>query len=544
MTSGIAVDNTNWAEATKRFGKATVAHILDLPVGIPPHPKDIRRQNVVKQLAISFGDEPKSGEQRVSFLCFRLSLILPNHDMTLFESIRQYLGGHLPSKTGDNLIDALVRLVFNGLAMEHIPGADRDRTSISAAFQDPRLYSPAAKAFLNDSDLARLFPDASAETDEQGHIRVSSLLLWLPGGGGTTDLPILLGSFVEQTLARMRFVNQLTEAHIEDYVVASLKQLRKLARGEQVDVLVLTGLMGIEVEDTFNCGSWGIKPAHGLAISQIPLGEDELNRPKSILWMKAPHRLVALRRADVDEEEATKVFHEFSKLGRELHSGLKRNTLALQFALLAWAVEEQPYKAINVQATSSWSMVPLAATQPPWLYESAAPNRTTKMKLADLQTVASVVNGLGKPTHRLDIALSRIVRVATEDRRPADALIDAVIAWENMLGSKSETTFKVCAALSLLLEPNNSNARRTLFAQAKKIYNLRSRIVHGEIEDDTAEAIKLSKEALGLAVRSFRRIHAKPQLRDMRSSSRAERILLGGKISYRFHNNVKRNAPA
>lgn len=527
MTSGIAVDNTHWAEAIERFGKATVAHILNLPVGVQPEPEDFRRQNVVKQLAFSFGDEPKSGEQRVSFLCFRLRLILPHHDMTFVERVRQYLGGPLPSKTGNDLVDSLVRLVFNGLAMEHIPGADRDRTSISGAFQDPRLSTPAAKAFLNDPDLARLFSDVSVETDEQGHIRANSLLFWLPGGGGTTDLSILLGNFVEQTLARMRFADQLTETHIEDYVVDSLAQLGKLARGEEVEVLVLTGLMGIETEEPFDCGSWGIRSAEGLAISQIPLSDNDLERPKSVLWMKVPHRLIAQRRSDIADDEAIKIFDELAEQARKFHSQLRREILALQFALLAWAVDEEEHNVVNVQATASWSLLPLASSQPPWTFESSVQKKPTLVKLADLKIVASIVNDLGKLTPRLDIALGRIVRVGSEDRRPADALIDAVVAWENMLGSESETTFKVCAALSWLLEPNDPQARRALYARAGKIYNLRSRIVHGAVDDDTPEAMELSREALGLASRAFRCIHADPKLKDMKSSSRTKRILLG-----------------
>ena len=527
MMSKISVDDTHWNQAVKRFGSATVAHLLDLPINVQPDPTDVRRREVLEQLAVSWGDEPMSGEQRISFLCFRLAIILPGHNRTFVEGVRHYLGGWLPRKTGDELVDSLVRLVFNGLAMEKIPGADKDRISISAAFQDPRLCTPAAEAFLKDPELTKLFPGAKQEPDEQGRIRAFSLLLWLPAGGGTIDLSILIGNFVEQTLARMRFAEQLTEDHIEDYVVDSLEQLRKLARGEEVDILVMTGLVGIETIDSLDCGTWGIRPAQGLAISQIPFSESEYQRPKSVLWMRVPHRLLARHRADIDEEEANKLFEELSDQHKVFHSQLRREVLTIQFGLLAWAVEEEKHHAVNAQATASWSLLPLASAQPPWTYEPPVQRGVIAMKLDALKMVARVVDELGALTDRLDIALTRMVRVASEDRRPADALIDAVIAWENMLGSKSETTFKVSAALSWLLEPEDLEARRTLNARAKKIYNLRSRIVHGEVDDDMAEAAKFSKEALTLAVRVFRHIHAQPKLKDMSSSARAEMILLG-----------------
>lgn len=525
--SEISVDNTRWDQAVERFGSATVAHLLGLPIDVQPDPADARRQDVLEQLATSWGEEPTSGEQRVSFLRFRLGVIWPGHDMTFFEGVRHYLGGWLPKKTTNDLVDSLVRLVFNGLAMEHIPGADRDRLSISSAFQDPRLSTPAAQAFLKDPELSKLFPGASHTPDAEGRIRAASLLLWLPGGGGSTDLSILLGNFVEQILARMRFAGELTEDHIEDYVVASLEELRQLARGEEVEILVLTGLVGIETEASLDRGTWGIRSAQGLAISQIPLSDSELQRPKSVLWVKVPHRLVARHRADIDEDDATQVFDNFSEESRIFHAQLRRNILAVQFGLLAWAVEREQYNTVNVQVTSSWSMLLLSLAQPPWIYGPAVEKRSTVMNLADLRTVGEIVDGLGELTHRLDIALSRMVRVASEDRHPADSLIDAVIAWENMLGSRSETTFKVCAALSWLLEPTDLENRRILNRRAKKIYNLRSGIVHGSVDGDTPEAVKLSKEALTLAVRTFRRIHTDPKLKDVASSARAEMILIG-----------------
>lgn len=409
--------------------------------------------------------------------------------------------------------------------MEHIPGADRDRFAISTAFQDPRLSTPAAKAFLNDSSLAKLFPAAKREPDEQSRLRAASLLFWLPTGGGTIYLPILLGNFVEQTLARMRFFGHLSEEYIHEYVVESIDQLQKFADGEEVEALVLTGLVGIEVEDNVNnYGAWGIRPVQGLAVSEAPSGGHPV--PKSVVWMKVPHRLVSVNRADINDDEVKDVFGSISEQAREFQADLRRNILAIQFGLTAWAVEQDKHTSVSVQATGSWSMLPVASAQPPWVDGSFRQRTLTSLNLTDLHAVASVVDGLGKVTHRLDIALERIVRIASEDRRPADALIDAVIAWENMLGSKSETTFKVCAALSWLLEPTDLELRRNLYSNAKKIYNARSRIVHGEIEDNTVEAAQLSRDALTLAIRAFRRIHSDAKLKAMRSSPRAETILL------------------
>ena len=108
-----------------------------------------------------------------------------------------------------------------------------------------------------------------------------------------------------------------------------------------------------------------------------------------------------------------------------------------------------------------------------------------------------------------------------------DGIIDAVIAWENVAGSKTETTFKVCAALAWLLEPDDVDRRSSVFTTAKRIYDVRSRVVHGDSETDEGKAAQLVPDAMEIAVKSMRRIHADPDLRAMnRSSARAERLIM------------------
>jgi hypothetical protein len=58
-------------------------------------------------------------------------------------------------------------------------------------------------------------------------------------------------------------------------------------------------------------------------------------------------------------------------------------------------------------------------------------------------------------------------------------LIDSVIAWENLFGSKEgEPTFRVTTCLALLLE-RSFQARKDLKKRLSDIYALRSKVVHG-----------------------------------------------------------------
>jgi hypothetical protein len=80
---------------------------------------------------------------------------------------------------------------------------------------------------------------------------------------------------------------------------------------------------------------------------------------------------------------------------------------------------------------------------------------------------------------RIDLALTRVLKATAERREPADVLVDSVIAWEKMFGTKEgEPTFRVTTCLAKLLKETLAE-RRALRSQLTKVYQLRSDVVHG-----------------------------------------------------------------
>lgn len=96
-----------------------------------------------------------------------------------------------------------------------------------------------------------------------------------------------------------------------------------------------------------------------------------------------------------------------------------------------------------------------------------------------------------------------MVRAAAERREPSDVLIDSVIAWENLFGTKEgEPTLRVTASLALLLE-SEPEARRKLRTKLASIYTLRSNVVHGNSALNRSQ-YPLCYEALDIAIRALR----------------------------------------
>lgn len=516
-----APGDDRWIRAVNFLGEPALAFVLDLEPGAHPADDDLRRWEAVEQYSHILVDESSmQPEQRLSLRSSLLTQIMPGSGLTSVEAIRSHVGGRLPARTDDALVDTFVRLAFNGLAIEHLDGAAQDRFLLSASFQDPALHGPAAEAFLRDPDLTTLFPQQDGEVDAHGQRVALGLLTWLPADGGTTDLRIVVGVVVAQTLARMRFDGRLEEEVLVEYVRQTLDELRRAARGEEVPVIILSGLVGIEVEAPIDRGTWGLMPASGLAIAAWPSADHRA--PKSVFWIKSTQRLVGRIRNDAPESEINAAFGRLQELASAHTAALRRDVMRLQFCVAAWAAERD--QTVDVTATWHWSLFPIGA-QTPFVTTQQGGRPDAQLSKTDVDEIATTMDEIGDVTDRLDVALTRIVRVSSERRDPGDALIDAVVAWENMLGSRAETTFKVCAGLAWLLEPNDKSRRVATFGRAKKLYAARSDLVHGAASS-IPDLSELSREALVMAIGAYRRIHALPELKEMKASTRSEQLLL------------------
>jgi hypothetical protein len=108
-----------------------------------------------------------------------------------------------------------------------------------------------------------------------------------------------------------------------------------------------------------------------------------------------------------------------------------------------------------------------------------------------------------KSVARIELAITRILRAIAERREPSDVLIDSVVAWENLFGTKlGEPTFRVTMCIAKLLEESLPD-RLTLRSKLGRMYTLRSDIVHGNCALKV-EQYALCYEALDVAIRVVR----------------------------------------
>lgn len=129
----------------------------------------------------------------------------------------------------------------------------------------------------------------------------------------------------------------------------------------------------------------------------------------------------------------------------------------------------------------------------------------------------------------IEIAVRRVLSAAHARADPADRLVDAVIAWENLFGtSEGEPRLRISSAIAWLVKSDNAQ-RASLQDRIKRLYDDRSKIVHGGTLDTQVigeranEALALARQCLQILLRD------RPDLLHLPDgAARSLRLILGG----------------
>lgn len=125
---------------------------------------------------------------------------------------------------------------------------------------------------------------------------------------------------------------------------------------------------------------------------------------------------------------------------------------------------------------------------------------------------------------KITYSVRRFISSSSTRSDPRDALVDAVIGLESLFGDRSDLSTTVATCAAKLCEDNQPK-RDAVFLMIKKIYDTRSKIVHGgnvkgNIIDLCLEIQKILRKVIIALVEEH------PEKLDMAPAERARRILL------------------
>ncbi|WP_248704231.1 HEPN domain-containing protein [Curtobacterium sp. MWU13-2055] len=402
----------------------------------------------------------------------------------------------------------------------------------------PGLFShpetpQAAKAFMADAELTKLFPDAESidhvETMGQEILAIQSNWMMSTGQGGSRQLISVLDGIVfhASVLARLDG-SALTQARLMDSIEESVNTFRQLAAGHEVEVPAFIGFSGVRMAEGTSL-SFGDDQLREMLPVEQELLLNQTDRITSVYTTQFPIQLLKIYPQSLPSDD--QFLKEWRKLGpriEESYRALQRRIDRVRLGLLLASTSKG-----ELLATGEVSRYIADPTQPggssSWETDARAPASYELTQPLGKEAVRWHKLVLDKHPESLNIAMKRLLGAVSQRWDAADAFIDAVIVWENAFGTQQETTFRVTASIAKLLEPGSTDDRLKLQTELKKLYSARSMLVHGSKEPKPEVAWAQKERAIEIALQLLRTLYAeRPDLLELTSEERGAQLLLEG----------------
>ncbi len=460
----------------------------------------------------------------------------PDRGTTIANTLRSMAGGDITtSPMIDDPVGAqLTVLVRDSYPLLLLPNDSGPFSGGISRLLVSLFHNPHSKAFetavMADATLSRLFPGESEATGRTGYSMRST------GQGSTNQLSILATQLLTAG-CELALLESATPS-LAEYVAATGKALgitRDAVSGKQTEVPVRVGLTGalLPIDTKIDLGWAQLRPAddrdeHFAARSGIegsvqtttPSGETAVTARYSgdiVMETSIPYSVVVRefvpgQRWPIDHSGWNQVERKLENIRLGLLLAIDENPRAL--VLPTW------FSIIDPLGNSSHGSHDRTRT-------SFVPRALDTGAAASWKQWTARIAARRKPG--IDVAIRRALLAAAERQAPEDVLVDAVIVWENLFGSNQDTAMRVTGALAWLLS-SDAAGREQQYQRLKKIYALRSKIVHGAHQMTTQEIQRYPQEALDVALEALRRIfEVRPDLIDLGDSNeRSNRMLLGG----------------
>lgn len=487
--------------------------------------KDDRRREAFQQLVLMLQDmlqttPAQDGDLRYLHASSMLTQYIDAAGTSLAGAVRLFASGEASQTFPDNADGWLSSLAYDMYPVYLIPQTG------PFPHRPMSFFMPAQQEFQarvsEDEVLMKLFPFGSTERDEHGIRHAHGIFHSNAGSGGTMQLAQLADSTLQSAwLSAQSESDSLPtrDAFIES-AIARLAEVRQLANGKSVNAPLRIGFMGVKFPPgTVVDLGWGVLRGANERDRNELFSEDDgeltaHNPDGTVTSIRYSGDIVleTTRQYRINISKAERTTADFPEWPKEVLPDHRTVTNLIDDVRLGALLSSTSSPTQPTVLHMSWinSIDPVSngtsigrndtrRTKP------FMPRLLNEVEVADLASwISKVHDGRDRS---VEIAISRTVRAVAERQDFTDALVDAVIAWENLFGSANgELTFKVSSSLAWLLAPDDPSRRNSLFGELKKIYKARSMIVHGGGSLDLDKLSKDSRRAIEVAVDALREL--------------------------------------
>jgi hypothetical protein len=338
----------------------------------------------------------------------------------------------------------------------------------------------------------------------------------LPGEvGSRIDFSLLVLGLVDN--ARRLQVAQQTEgneAALVRAVLSNYEELKRAGKGEEIGCFVIRGLAGISLPRGAQIETpWG--EIKGVDLDSSRDRAFGRRRPPTGATLVTPERIrVFMSR----EEEPV-----FPDPGPSPLASTDRAAILTSLLFALWSVDSGPIAPI---VTFESVLYPFSNgvgfSYPPPPANSIIATRA--IEPGEIKPLEELAATLAENHHDgVNLAAVRTIRAISGRSDRSDALIDAVIAWENLVGTRLQTARRVTRALTCLAEPGVEK-QQAFCDELRRVYDVRSRVVHGDVVDPRA-AEEAGERAIEVSLRAMLELYRRGgDWMAISSSERAERL--------------------
>ena len=312
------------------------------------------------------------------------------------------------------------------------------QSAVSSLHEWHPQFREYASQVLADSELA---PLAHVEGE------LEPMILHAGGGSRTSNFTVLAGLISAAFVQRMVLRLPDDESTFVGLALENFGALRRALKGEQIRFHLVTGIGGIRLHaESAVTTPWGSLRSAMVDVNQEPMF---LPFAAATTCVLVESRLLTVR------------FDRAPQPKHDLDPNEVANTRAQLLLPIAFAL------ASNGAATAAVPTFLRSTTLLPFQsgfgYSFSFPEHAFKQaadvtnQVADIERWSATVEKEHAPS--IDIAARRVVSALAHRVDRSDALIDAVMAWENLVGAETEVTFRVTAAIVKILESDRTKRR-------------------------------------------------------------------------------------
>ncbi|WP_159074198.1 HEPN domain-containing protein [Streptomyces dioscori] len=463
-----------------------------------------------------------------------LSQYIPDEGTSLVQFLRKSSGGDISPEnleTDDAVYAALAVVAQDIWPVYLIPPPSNQSSSgffmsnLAGIAQHPKSKE-LGQFFMEDPSLSKLFPkNQSAEQENPAPLMESSEWVVNSGYGGTRQIIGVLTGLIYDARLRVQLAGQkLTSKSLISSLKDSLSALRSLAESQPVDVPVIIGLSGVSLsqgqEIQFTDGILrGILPTDGMLLNNV-------GNCGAVYETTYPLRVLHVFNIEPGGADWAKPFNKYRARIEESLRSFEYSLEKVRLALLLCS-DGDDFLAPKEESRLILDPTNMGGTNQRGIGDHTPTN--TELPSSKFQDAVATYDVIRKKhPESLNIAMKRILSAASSRRDSNDALIDSLIAWENMFGTRTETTFRVTASLAKVLEAD-SGKRLDLQKELNKLYGVRSAMVHGAKEPDPDAAARNRQRVISVAINGLRCLyHDRPELLSMPPEDRSKTVLLEG----------------